>query len=196
MANISEFKAQLTGGGARANQFRVELSFPTYVTGGIPAALKGQFLCRSAQLPSSNITDIPLQYRGREVHIAGERIFEPWTVSIYNDTDFIIRNAMEVWSNGIQNNEGTDGRVNPSDYQVTMSVYQLDRAGNPIKRYTFVDAYPLNISAIGLDFDAANAIETFDVTFQYNYWTSDTTGTAGGFGVTGSISTPIGSIPL
>lgn len=196
MANIADFKSQLAGGGARSNQFRVELSFPTFVTGGIPAALKGQFLCKAAQLPSSNIDNIPLQYRGRAVNFAGERTFDPWTVTIYNDNDFIIRNAMEVWSDGIQNNVGTNGRVNPSDYQVTMSVYQLDRAGNPIKRYNFVDAYPSNISAITLDYDSPNNIETFEVTFTYNYWSSDTTGGAGGFGVNASISTPVGSIPL
>jgi hypothetical protein len=103
---------------------------------------------------------------------------------------------MEVWSDGIQNVVGTDGRVNPSDYQVSMTVYQLDRAGNPIKRYTFVDAFPVNIGAIALDYDQANVIETFDVTFSYNYWTSDTTGGAGGFGVNATVSTPIGSIPL
>lgn len=196
MANISDFKAQLTGGGARANQFRVELSFPSFVTGGIPAAQKAQFLCKAAQLPASTVENIPLQYRGRAVNIAGERTFQPWSISIYNDTNFLIRNAFETWSNGIQNNVGTDGRVNPSEYQVTMSVYQLDRANNPIKRYTFVDAYPLEISAIALDYEAAGQVETFDVTFQYNYWSSDTTGAAGGIGVNASISTPIGSIPL
>lgn len=196
MANIADFKAQLAGGGARANQFRVELTFPSFVTGGIPAAFKGQFLCKAAQLPGLTISNIPLQYRGRAVNLAGERSFDPWTVSIYNDNDFIIRNAFETWSNGIQNVVGTDGRVNPADYQVSMSVYQLDRAGNPIKRYTFVDAYPTQIGLITLDYEQANTVETFDVEFTYNYWTSDTTGTAGGFGVNASISTPIGSIPI
>ena len=29
MANIADFKAQMIGGGARPNQFRVELTFPS-----------------------------------------------------------------------------------------------------------------------------------------------------------------------
>jgi len=195
MANISDFKAQLTGGGARANQFRVELAFPAYVSAGPIVGLKTQFLCKSAQLPGSIVENVPLQYRGRTVNIAGERTFAPWTISVYNDTDFAIRNAMEQWSNGVQNYTTSNGRVNPRDYQVDLNVHQLDRNGAIVKSYTFIDAYPTEISAIGLDFDASNSVETFDVTFTYNYWTSDTA-TNGGFGVNVSIDTPIGSFPL
>lgn len=195
MANISDFKAQLTGGGARPNQFRVELAFPSYVTAGVVAASQGQFLCKSAQLPASTVENIPIQYRGRAVNFAGERTFATWTVTIYNDTDFNIRNAMERWQNGIQNYTTTNGRVNPSDYQTDLLVHQLDRSGAIVKSYRFVDAYPLSIGLVQLDFDTTNAIETFDVEFQFNYFDSDTA-TSDGVGVNISIDTPIGSFPL
>lgn len=195
MANISDFKAQLIGGGARANQFRVELSFPSYVTAGPVVGLRAQFMCKAAQLPASTLENIPLQYRGRAVNIAGERTFAPWTVSIYNDVDFGIRNAMEQWSNGIQNLSSTNGRTNPRDYQVDLQVHQLDRNGAIVKTYKFIDAYPIEVGAIALDFDQANTIETFDVTFQYNYWSSGTA-EGSGIGVNVSVDTPIGSFPL
>lgn len=158
--------------------------------------LSAQFMCKSAQLPASTVENIPLQYRGRAVNIAGERSFSPWTIAIYNDTTFAIRNAMEQWSSGIQNLSSTNGRTNPGDYQVDLQVTQLDRNGAPIKTYKFIDAYPIEIGAIALDFDAANQIETFDVTFQYNYWTSNTGGENSSFGVSGSVDTPIGSFPI
>ena len=195
MANISDFKAQLIGGGARANQFRVELSFPSYVTAGPVVGLRAQFMCKAAQLPASTLENIPLQYRGRAVNIAGERTFAPWTVSIYNDVDFGIRNAMEQWSNGIQNLSSTNGRTNPRDYQVDLQVHQLDRNGAIVKTYKFIDAFPVEVGAIALDFDTVNTVETFDVTFQYNYWSSNTSEN-GGFGVNVSVDTPIGSFPL
>ena len=195
MANISDFKAQMIGGGARANQFRVELAFPSYVSAGPLVGLKTQFLCKAAQLPASTVDNIPVQYRGRAVNIAGERTFAPWTISVYNDTDFAIRNAMEQWSNGVQNLTTTNGRTNPRDYQVDLLVHQLDRNGATVKTYKFVDAYPTEIGAIALDFDSVNTIETFDVTFTYNYWSSNTA-TSGGIGVNVSIDTPIGSFPI
>ena len=195
MANISDFKAQLIGGGARANQFRVELSFPSYVTAGPVVGLRAQFMCKAAQLPASTVENIPLQYRGRAVNIAGERTFTPWTISIYNDVDFGIRNAMEQWSNGIQNLSSTNGRTNPRDYQVDLQVHQLDRNGAIVKTYKFIDAFPTEVGAIALDFDTVNTVETFDVTFQYNYWMSNTA-EGSGFGVNASVDTPIGSFPL
>jgi len=197
MANINEFKNVLLNGGARANQFRVHLQFPAWVTGAIEAARQGQFLCKAAQLPQSTIADIPVQYRGREVHVAGERTYQPWTITAYQDTNFILRNNMEVWQNGIQNYTATTGRTAPSDYQVQMRVDQLDRNGASIKSYTFVDAYPIEVGVVALDYATGNDIETFDVTFQYNYFESNTTkATGGSFGANVSIDTPIGSFPL
>jgi len=196
MANISDFKAQLIGGGARANQFRVELAFPSYVTAGALVGLNSQFLCKAAQLPAATIENVPVMYRGRAVNVAGERTFAPWTISVYNDTTFSIRNAMEVWSDGVLNMGQTNGRVNPRDYQVDLLVHQLDRNGATVKTYKFVDAYPTEIGPIGLDYETNNQIEMFEVQFTYNYWVSDTTTGGSGFGVNATIDTPIGSFPL
>ena len=195
MANISDFKAQMIGGGARPNQFRVELVFPSYVPLGVVAGQRAQFLCKSAQLPASTIENIQVLYKGRPVNFAGERNFAPWTVSIYNDTTFNIRNAMEQWQAGIQSYSSTDGRTNPRDYQVDLQVHQLDRSGAIIKSYKFVDAFPTNIGPIALDYDQQNQIEQFDVEFQFNYFTSNAT-EGGGFNVNVSVDTPIGSFPL
>jgi hypothetical protein len=195
MANIADFKAQMIGGGARPNQFYVQLTFPSYVGLGVVAGQQAQFLCRSAQLPASTIEPITTLYRGRPVQFAGERTFAPWTVSIYNDTSFNIRNALEVWQNGIQNYNTTLGKTNPRDYQVDLSVFQLDRSGAIIKSYKFVDAMPVNIGPIQLDFDQQNQIEQFDVEFTYNYFTSNTTSGALA-GVNVSVDTPIGTFPI
>ena len=196
MANISDFKAQLIGGGARPNQFRVELTFPAYVTGGAIAGLQGQFLCKATSLPPSIVENMPVQYRGRAVNFAGERVFAPWSVSIYNDTSFNIRNAMERWSDGLQNNASTNGRVNPRDYQVDLFVHQLDRNGAIIKSYTIRDAYPTQVGEIGVDYDVTNQMEIFNVEFHYNYWTSNTTTGGSGIDVNVSVSTPVGTFPL
>jgi hypothetical protein len=196
MANISDFKAQLIGGGARPNQFRVDLTFPAYVGIGAAVGLNAQFLCKSAQLPASTVENVQILYRGRQVNFAGERSFAPWTISVYNDTTFAIRNAMERWSDGVMNNAQTNGRTNPRDYQVDLLVNQLDRNGATVKTYKFHDAYPTTIGAITVDYDSNNQIEIFDVEFNYNYWTSDTTTGASAFGVNASVNTPIGTFPL
>ena len=195
MANIADFKATLIGGGARPNQFRVQLSFPSFVTTGIVAGQQAQFLCKAAQLPASSVENIGVLYRVRPVNFAGERTFQQWTITVYNDTTFNIRNALEQWQAGIQNYSTTTGRTNPRDYQVDLTVHQLDRNGADIKIYKFVDAYPVVIGAVGLDFEQQNQIETFDVEFQYNFFTSNST-EGNSFGVNVSVDTPIGAFPI
>lgn len=196
MANISDFKAQLIGGGARPNQFLVQLTFPTYVSAGAVVGINAQFLCKAAQLPASTVDNMPVFYRGRQVNFAGERTFAPWSVTVYNDTTFTIRNALERWSDGVLNHSQTNGRVNPRDYQVDLTVSQLDRNGAVVKTYKFVDAYPTLIGPIAVDYETNNQIETFDVEFTYNYWTSNTSTDGSDFGVNVAVNTPIGTFPL
>ena len=95
MANINDFKARLAGGGARANQFKVTMPFPGYSTVG-GETQQMAFLCTTAQLPGMTISETPIPFRGRTLYIAGDREFEPWTVTILNDTDFLVRNGLEM----------------------------------------------------------------------------------------------------
>jgi hypothetical protein len=199
MANITDFKSQMFGGGARPNQFRVDLTFPSFVSNGLGTivGLNSQFLCKATQLPASTVTNVEIFYRGRPVNFAGERTFQPWSITVYNDTTFSIRNAMEAWSNGVSNFTGTNGLTSARDYQVDLSVYQLDRNGEaPIKQYTFINAYPVSIGQIGLDYDQNNVIEMFDVEFQYDYFTTGEIDSTSGFGIAAAINTPLGTFSL
>ena len=170
MSTISDFKAHMLQGGARPNQFKVILSFPSFITNGPALADKAQFICKAASIPASTVENVQVQYRGRPVNFAGERSFAPWTVSVYTDNDMQLRQAFEQWSNTVQNLDTTNGVIEPAQYQVDLEVHQQDRADNDIRNYKFIDAYPVEVGGVMLDFDAANQIEIFDVTFQYNYW--------------------------
>lgn len=170
MTTISNFKANLTGGGARPNQFRVSLKFPEQIKTGLMASEKAQFLCSGASLPASTIQNIELRYRGRQVNVSGEREFEPWTITVYNDTDFAIRNAFEEWSNLVAKYGETCGTTNPLNYQTDAIVEQLSRCDDVLKSYQFIDVYPTTVSEIELNFENGTQIETFTVTLQYNYF--------------------------
>lgn len=174
MASINEFKAHLTQSGARPNQFKVLITFPATVPLGAQAGPSVEFLAKSSTLPESTVEPISVLYRGRPVMFAGERTFAPWTISVYNDNDFNVRNAFESWIDTISRADTTDGATITTDYQVDMEVHQLDRSGNIVKVYNFANAFPTSVGAIALDWDTSNQIEIFDVTFGYNYWTSDT----------------------
>jgi len=174
MAQIDDFKANLLGGGARANQFQVTMPFPGYAaTGGETRVMS--FLCRSTNLPGQTLGEVPVPFRGRVLYIAGDRTFETWTTTIMNDTDFLIRNALERWMNGINALSDNSGLENPSDYQVDAFVDQLDRAGSVIKSYTFRGLFPVTMDNIDLGYDTNDAVEEFGVTYRYQFFESNTT---------------------
>ena len=170
MANIDDFKANLIGGGARANQFRVLITPPSGISIGLDVR-RTSFLVRGTNLPSHTTAEIPIPFRGRNIYIAGDRTFdEAWTTTFMNDTDFMIRNAMERWSNGINDFANATGVTTPSEYQTDLTVEQLDRDDKIFKTYIFKNAWPTTVSAIELTSEPADAIETFDVTWRYQHF--------------------------
>ncbi len=174
MANISDFKAKLAGGGARANQFKVTMPFPGYASvGGEIEELA--FLCRATSIPSMEVTNINVPFRGRAIKIAGDRTIPSWSITVYNDTNFKLRDAFERWQNGINNMSDNEGLTNPVDYQVDCFLDHLDRNGNTIKSYTLRGVYPQSIAGIPLDYEEAGAIEQFEVTLEYQFFDARTT---------------------
>jgi len=174
MANISDFKAKLAGGGARNNQFKVTMPFPGYSqVGGEIEDLA--FLCTATSIPAMNVAEVPVNFRGRPIYIAGDRSFDTWPITVLNDTDFKLRNAFERWQNGINNMSDNEGLTNPADYQVDAFIDHLDRNGNTIKSYTLRGLFPISISEIGLSYAPTTDIETFGVTFRYQFFESNTT---------------------
>ena len=170
--NVERFKSALTNGGARPNQFAVQLSFPTYVTGATLAVARAPFLVSVAELPGQTVNPAIVQYRGREVKFVGDRVYAPWTITVLNDAEMSIRTAMEQWMNGMEDGANKFGRLQPSEYQRDMQVFQLDRNGNALKSYNIVNGFPVDLSPVGLDFGANDQISSFTVTFQYQHFTT------------------------
>jgi hypothetical protein len=170
--NVERFKSALTNGGARPNQFAVQLSFPTYVTGAALAVARAPFLVSVAELPGQTVNPAIVQYRGREVKFVGDRVYAPWTITVLNDAEMSIRTAMEQWMNGMEDYANKFGRLQPSEYQRDMQVFQLDRNGNALKSYNIVNGFPVDLSPVALDFGANDQISSFTVTFQYQHFTT------------------------
>jgi len=165
--SISNFKQQLAGGGARPNQFEILFAWPSVVT-SVPTP-DARLLVSGAAIPASTVNPVITQYRGREVKMAGERIFDPFTITIVNDTKQSLRTAMEEWMEKINNKATNAGEVQPSEYYGEITVNHLDRNGSTITKGTYVleDAFPINMSEVALQYAQNDIIEEFTVTFQY-----------------------------
>lgn len=168
--NITEFMANFRGG-ARANRFRVTLNYPGFA--GNPST-PSRFVCKGAQIPTSQVGVATVPYMGREIKYAGDRTFEDWTVTVLNDESFDHRNAMERWSNGINAHQGnTRVVVDLAFYSQIVQVDQLSVTGAVLKRYKFFNLFPTMVSSIDLDMSTNDTVEEFQVTFSYSHWESD-----------------------
>lgn len=151
---------------------KATINFPAYAAGDVELT---SFMCRAAQLPASTVEALPVPFRGRILNVAGDRTFEPWTVTILNDTGFEVRDSMERWMNGINGHSANTGITNPVDYQTDLIIDQLDRDESVIKRYNIRGAFPTSVGDIALTYDNGGEVETFEVSFTYQYWESNTT---------------------
>jgi hypothetical protein len=186
---------------ARPNLFQVEIYAPPILQDGVSPAVGGvsgsqadanetasggsnldasaasafgTFLVKAANIPSSVVGVVDVPYRGRMLKIAGDRTFEPWTVTVLNDQSFKFRAFFEAWSSNIQALQQNYQNANTiADYQAMAKVRQMDRKGSIIRTYKFEGIWPSNISAIELDWGNNDTPEEYTVEFQVQYWTYD-----------------------
>tara|TARA_R110001592_G_scaffold282_5_gene1569 strand:- start:938 stop:1468 length:531 start_codon:yes stop_codon:yes gene_type:complete len=171
MSTIDTFKANLTGGGARANQFVITFTTASVgLSNAIPS--KSQFLCKAAALPGQTVTEIAVPFRGRNLYLAGDREFETWDSTFINDTDFDIRDAIETWMNGMNELRFNTGAADVNEYTADLEINQLGRDGKVLKQYILRNCMPTVMSPIELSMETASAIEEFTVTWRYTHFQS------------------------
>ena len=174
-ASLTQLKTALTGRGARANLFEIEIGFPAAIASTISstdAKDKTKILCKAAAVPGFTVGTIEVPYRaGRRIKIPGDRTFADWTVTIINDEDHSLRQAFNAWINLI-----SKGNYNSATKSSAISEYYQDitcnhlKADNTISRkYELNDAFPTDVSAIDLSFDSTDTLSEFTVNFQYHY---------------------------
>jgi hypothetical protein len=161
MATIDQFKAQLIGGGPRANRFKVFIP---------RAGNKIEFLCKAANIPAGTLGEVVVPFRGHNLKLAGERTFEDWQITVINDVEFSVRSGLEAWQEEIQAMDSGVGSTS-TDYLISRAfVEQLNKDDSVLARYEFFNMFPKNIGEIALSYDTVDALEEFTVDFTFSHW--------------------------
>ena len=179
MRNINEFRARMKNGGARTSLFEVQLTNPI---NGI-ADLDVPIMCKAASLPGTTVTPIEMFHFGRAIKVPGNRTFEEWNITIYNDEDFKIRNAMEQWANAINSPVGNIRKLPSSEqalYKSDAIVSAIGQAGNILRTYKFSGIWPTSIAPLEMSWDNEAIAET-QITLAVDFFTVEgASGNAGG----------------
>ncbi|QAY01287.1 tail tube protein [Aeromonas phage ZPAH1] len=146
---------------ARPNLFEVEIPF------------MGQdlrFKCKAASMPGATVEPVVLGYQNKKMKLAGDRTFDDWTITVYNDTQHNTRQQFIDWQNIAQSlGRNINGEV-PTVYKKEATVHQLDRAGNRTRSYTVYGCWPTQISELALDWDTGSEVEMFEIILSLDWW--------------------------
>ena len=137
------------------------------------------FLCRSAQITASTIGEVLVPFRGLQIFLAGDRTYDALTVTVFSDTDWNVRSAVEEWQTAMQDLGATTtaGAAVSEHYYGLANVTQLDRNDRPLREYVLHDIWPLSVDPIDLGYDTDNIVQEFSVSWRFNYMTSAGVGT-------------------
>ena len=104
--SIQSFK-QAFNGGTRQNRFTVPIAgaFPDNI-GYTPNITTEQLKIVSASLPQASVGTITVPYRGRNLNFAGDREYQPWSITVYDDN-----NSDNLWKAFHSWKEALDGHV-------------------------------------------------------------------------------------
>jgi hypothetical protein len=163
--SINDMRGSLVHGGWRPSHFQVIITNPFDTT----SDLKTPMMVRAAQLPAYNVGQIPVYYFGRAIFQPGDRTVEPWTTTIINDEDFVVKNALEVWHgqiNAMQRNVSSTNLVNELKSTGLVTAYGKD--GRVLRQYQLNALWPMSISSIETDWTSTDNIGEFQVTWSFD----------------------------
>ena len=173
--SITGFRAALTGSGTRPNLFQIVLRFPVLAASGYADGLV-TLLSESSSIPADKIGEIEVPYMGRKTYYPGDRDFDPWTVTIMSDENWMIRDAFQRWLSALNSHVGNVRDMQaatPAGYTTDALVQQLSKLDlPPLAQYNMRGCFPTEVGAMELDWGTNNTIQKFQVTFRYQWWDS------------------------
>jgi hypothetical protein len=176
--NIQTFRNDFSS--SRSNRYKITGTMPNNL-----GKLDDSFTlyAKSVSFPGSQIGMIPVSYQGRVIKFAGERQFAEWSVQVYDvsnnnaKTPYVdIRTQLEEW---IEDCDGANTHKqrfnNAATTKWTVQFDDIDvneSGGNGVgynKKMELYNCWPIDISAIDLNYEAADSFAEFTLTFAYDY---------------------------
>ena len=186
MPNIQGFREQFSG--SRSNRYKITGYKSAGKNGGIEGDVPFTLYAKSTSFPGSQIGMIPVSYQGRVVKYSGERQFAEWSIQVYDSAvaasspTTSIRKMFEDWiSRGDQplthvqrydNASPSPWEIRFDDIQTTTVGAQTGGASTPgdFKKVLYLfSCWPIDISPIDLNYEAADSFSEFTLTLAYDF---------------------------
>lgn len=192
--NINNFRSRI-GWIARPTLFDLFISsMPGLHNGGTSSTSGGadvtndvKFTCRATSIPSSSIGEIDVKYFGRSVFYAGDRTYDPWTVTIIGMNDWKLYKYLLDWHQAINHPlENKAANANMRNFKRAGTVRVYDQVKNKTLEINLDGLWPTRISEVRLGWDLVDQPVDIEVTWRFD-WISEINPSSlmGGAGVLG-----------
>jgi len=164
---ISGFK-----GGLRKNRFVVNGVLPTSSSTTLSEAQKLKFHVLSTSLPNSTLGIVDFPYRGRKIPYVGDRIYEPWDITVLDDISGGLYARFQAWTELFNKQADNEHQADSDSFSNIISdswyVYQLRLDGGVEKAIRLRECWPTFVSPLSFQMDSS-AFNSFTVRMLYNY---------------------------
>jgi len=165
--NADEFKARIGGSLASPANFRVLLTGAIVDSDGSRLL---SLLCNQAQLPGRAFATNEYTTHGPIRKIPYQTIYDDMVLSFYCKEDMGIKEVFQEWMNFIQNNNTNNEFSYFDDYVSDIIIEQFDYNGRTTHSIKLIDAYPIMMAPLQLDWASENSFHNLQITMAYRYW--------------------------
>ena len=165
--NVNEFRAKIKGALASPANFRV------LITGAVVDSDDSRtlaLLCNQAQLPARQFATIDYTTHGPIMKMPYQNMYDDVVMSFYCKENMNVKGLFQEWQNFICDNNSTNEFSYLDSYTTDIVVEQFNTKGKTTYAIKLIDAYPLMVSPLQMDWATQNGFHNLQVTFAYRYW--------------------------
>jgi hypothetical protein len=166
--NINEFHSRLS---------KKQLAHPAYfrvlfsggiINGGDARLLA--LLCNQAQLPGRAFATTEYTTHGPIRKIPYQNVYDDLVFSIFCRDDMGVKETFQEWQNFICDNNTSNEFSYFEDYVSDVIIEQFRADGKSKYAVKLIDAYPVMVAPLQLDWATQNGFHNLQVTMAYRYW--------------------------
>jgi hypothetical protein len=165
---IQEFLSSFTEDLARPSRFDVKINIPldlTHILDAKTLALR----CENAVLPGRTLNTTDLKIYGPSEKIPYQTAYEDVTLTFIVTGHMLEKEIFSAWLTKINPHDNWNFEFK-NNYVADITITQYDVSDNEIHTVQLVEAFPISMNQLDLDWSNDNAYHKLSVTFAYRYW--------------------------
>lgn len=170
---INEFRASFKGETARPARFDVQIPIPLKLVAYLNIARRLSFRCENAELPSVTLATTERKIYGPTEKHPYLKTYNQSTFNFIVSDDMSEKKFFDAWIELIIPKTTHDINYK-SDYVVPITVNQYDLQNRVSYSVNLIDAFPISINQLDLDWSNESSHHKLAVTFAYHTWETNT----------------------